>query len=580
MSGHPRHTHGLPPAGRPVLLLGVLLAGLWVSGAYGPEAAERAEPGDPPTIHAAAGLLRNPVQGRGDTLHIGVVYAGDFRPLPPAMLADEVERWIMTQVYGPGLLKPRLNDPLIPDLAQEVSYVETGGRITFTIPRGIRFQNNEVLTLEHLQRTFLIYRGLGWIRYPTADPAFTHIDSTLIDPARNQFSLWMPASMLQQGFRIATAPILADAIMAGVPLTGDPVPALLASAEAPVGLGGYAIRVRDGRVFLTAFEGYFGGRPDIRNIVIHFYPDDSALIRAFVTGEVQFARCPTFKAVQRLNGEVATSRRRDQHVNLRFFHHPDHFFFLALNNTVAPLDDPVMRRVFANIIHREDFDFRDEFPAHSVITDVPVHPRSALGAYLPTPTRRHQPRSFVLRQLQESDLALTRTGYPRAADGGQFHLELIYPQAAEHYERMARWIKNDLEGFQFLIDVTPLPPDEVRRRLGTGEYDLALSEMTLPPTVDTLYRLFYSENIAGGLNITRFSNPAFDTNIKAALLRGGPDAEPYLETAIRILYENVPLLPLFFQANIYCFFDSDLVDQAPFGANLTLMPPMAAWRWK
>ncbi|GEM_PF-1719209 len=590
---------GQPPRGRTALLLGGLLVGVWLSGGSpNPEAGRFALATDGagiagPRIPAAAEAGSGVLQGRADTLHVGVIHPGGLRPLPPSLLSDEVERWVMAQVYGPGLLSriangrsrepegstlqypaPRLVSEYVPD--EETG---GGGGITFTIQSGIRFQNGETLTARNLEATFAIYRGLARLGYPAIDPAFAYIDSTE-SPSPETFILWMPPGMLEQGYRLAAAPILPTELTDTLLTAGDMIAALDRIVDVPIGLGGYQIANRPDRVLLTAFPDYFDGSPRIRNIVVHFYGDDSALIRAFMTGEIQFARMPTWKAIQRLNEEVKNSPELLRRSNVRFYAQPDHFFYLALNNTIAPLDDPVMRRVFGNIIHREHSEFRDEPFAHSVITDIPIHPKSVLGDYLPTPTRRHQPRSFVLRHLRESDLNLTRTGYPRAADDSRFSLELIYPDHIEHYETMARRIKNDLENYQFLIDVIPLAPREIEARLRAGTYELALFAMTLPPTPDVLYRLYASEYVATGLNLTRYTNQALDAALLRALWRRGDDWEASLENAFRILYEEMPLLPLFYQANVYYFFNNALVEQETLGPSFSLMQPMAEWRWR
>jgi len=584
--------------GRLTRLAGLLLLGVWVSGAVPAGEMPGSRPENPgrriPGGACDSRVITPARQGRSDTLHVGVVYTGDFVALPPDLQAEAVERWIAGQVYGPGLVqtfingrsssrrgRPGLHEP-IPVLADDVSYPPAGayGSFTFILDRGVSFQNGEELTVEHIRQTFEVYRRLSRLQVATIDPAFIYIDSTAANLETGRFSFAMAMPMIEQGLRLAASPILSPAMLRGLEPGQDPRPVLERNAADPVGLGGYRVVDHGDRLHLTAFLDYFSGRPDIRNIIIHFYPDDSALIRAFVTGEIQFARLPTWKSIARIWNEVQNSRAPEQTHLFRPYIQPDHFVYLALNNEVAPLDNPHLRRLFANMIHRELPEFRDEPFGYSAIPDVPLNRRSRLGRFVPTPTRQHQPRSYVLRQLRESGLNLTRTGYPRDENDQPFQLELIYPDAVEHYETVARQIKNDLETFQFRIEVVPLTPAEVRRRLATGEYELALSEMTLPPTVDALYRLYHSENIEFGLNVARYANPDFDSEISRALLQTGPAGDVNLESAIRWLYDEVPFLPLFFQANVYYFFDNTLVDPESLGPPLNLMRPMAEWRWR
>jgi len=236
-----------------------------------------------------------------------------------------------------------------------------------------------------------------------------------------------------------------------------------------------------------------------------------------------------------------------------------------------------VRPTLARAINRKAM--LDEPEAWSVITEFPIHPRSRLGEsprVLRSPTR-YMPTT-ARRMLQEA--GLIRQGQAIGRTGQQIRLNLIYPDHVELYEEMALRVKNDLQRLGFRIDAEPVPPEVVRKRLQEGDYWLALSEMTLPPTPEAIQRIFHSTNASSGLNFTRYRNLTFDTNIDAMIFQRAPNPETNRDAAIRLLGDEFPLLPLFFQANEYYVFNISILDPESLGYIGTRLEPIAKWGWR
>ena len=517
-----------------------------------------------------------PYQSRSDTLHIGIVFSGNFFPLPPALLPNGPESWIMSQVYGPGLILPstKTNGNDLPQVALACGFTEgvVPGTTFFTVKEGVRFHDNSQLTLADIKATFERYQRLAEDDNPAIDSAFKYINSIEIEPDQNRLSVVMPDGMKVQPYRIATVAPLAPALGELSRLGVD---------EEPIGLGGYTYRLvteptgagvaRRGVIYLRAFEGYFEGSPEIKNIAVHLYPNDRELIQAFITGDVHVARLPTHRVTTTLK-KLLEGSRLERNSLVRMYPRPNHFFFLAFNNARFPFNITGVRSALARAIDRNAM--ADEPPFASVITDLPVHPRSSLGrsghsAYLPTAAKRMLQETGLLRRGEPTD----RTGQP-------IRLSLIYPDHVSLYEEMALQIKNDLQRIGFRIDAEPVSPEIVRKRLREGDYSLAISEMTLPPTPGAIRRLFYSTNAASGLNFSRYRNLTFNTSIDAVILQRVPNPESYLDSAVRLLGDEFPLLPLFFQANEYYVFNNSIVDPNSVGRVLSRLEPIAKWKWR
>ncbi len=540
------------------------------------------------------GILTREQQEENGSLVIGVVSTMDFVPLPPALLRDGPERWIMEQTYGPGLILPPLKGVIEPGLILESEgFNEVGtDSFTFTLRQGITFHDGTVLTPEHVKNTYDRLHDLanGPFCPPELDPAFALIDTIRIDRETNQIIIQMPSALREQLLRIAaTAPLHPDFLPSDTDV--DPLPYIVKTADiAPKGLGAYKpVYVEDtGMVILNEHREYFDDRPIIRNITVRLFSTDEEMNRAFITGEVKLVRLPTLKAFGTLltesEGSDLTAREGASYL-IRWYRQPNHFFYLAFNTSRDPLNISTMRRALAHAIKRTDLDFRDEPPGWSIITDIPLHPDSRLGQRHPGQSARaYAPRTASLRRIRENPaINNNRAGYPLDGEGNPYQLELIYPGHVSHYETLARRIKNNLENLQIQVEVTEVSPEELRDRIREGDYQLALSEMTLPPTVDALQRLFWSGNAWSGLNFTRFVNDEFDTAVQGAILHRQGRRVPYnwrhyANDCVSILFNEVPLLPLFFQANEYYFFDNNYINVDFLGPNGGRLAPMYKWR--
>ncbi len=487
----------------------------------------------------------------------------------------------MSQVYGPGLLLPPTkyneDESPVPALGSLDSDEARPGTTSFIVRDGVSFHDGSELSPEHIRVTFDRYRQLARDADPYIDPAFAYIDSIGIDSDQDRLSLLMPGWMKTQPYRLATVAPLSPAL----PELGH-----LSVEEEPLGLGGYTYRfdtepageggARRGVIHLSAFEGYFEGSPEIKHVAVHLYPNDRELIRAFITGEIHVARLPTFHAWQSLEAQLPGSPQSDNALP-KNYPRPNHFFFLAFNNARSPFDMEGVRPTLARAINRKAM--LDEPEAWSVITDFPIHPRSSLGE---SPRVRRSPTRYMpttaRRMLQEADLI--RQGQAIGRTGQQIRLNLIYPDHVELYEEMALRVKNDLQRLGFRIDAEPVPPEVVRKRLQEGDYWLALSEMTLPPTPEAIQRIFHSTNASSGLNFTRYRNLTFDTNIDAMIFQRAPNPETNRDAAIRLLGDEFPLLPLFFQANEYYVFNISVLDPESLGYIGTRLEPIAKWGWR
>jgi ABC-type oligopeptide transport system substrate-binding subunit len=147
---------------------------------------------------------------------------------------------------------------------------------------------------------------------------------------------------------------------------------------------------------------------------------------------------------------------------------------------------------------------------------------------------------------------------------------------------MALRIKNDLQRLGFRIDAEPLSPEVVRTRMKEGDYTLVLSEMTLYPTPDAIGQIFHSSNIENNLNFTRYSSSTFNSLIDGFFRRDQSESrlDSYFQSAVRLLGEEYPLIPLFFQANEWYVFNNSVLDPDFIAMPQRRLNPIAEWKWR
>lgn len=578
------------PAGL-LVIAAAILTGAGITVQHSPDG----DPSSPGNVDPAAstsvpdaGLLT--IQGR-DALEIGAVRDDNLRPLHPALLPDGPWRWIMSQVYGPGPIDPQQNGVegrgMLGTYPEEVA----GGGIRFTLRRGVKFHNGDELTVHDIKASFEVFQRLVENEHPYVDYAFFFLESIEVDEEVNQVTIRMREGMTEQAYRLAAIPPLVREFYEDLPADSQNIIQALEEkmVETPIGLGGYTCPgggvEGDGTsrplVRLQSFDDYFQGEPQIREVVVHFYPNDREVIQAFITDEVQMVRLPTFRAVQALESQLPGSTHEGSAISIFYPWRNHHFFFLAFNNQIEPLNISALRRALPYAIKRKDSDFRDLPVGSPQLSDVPLHPKSRLAEYVSQAARGYLPRAGALKRIRESEMNTTRTGYPRDEQNERYELTLIYPNHVAHYETMARRIKIDLENLEFIVEPQALPPWELQRRLKEGDYELALFEMTMPPAPEMLRRLFHSYFSRSGINFTRHSSSAFDQNIYSATNSqlSSRVRESHLRDAIDNLYQEMPLLPLEFQAYEYYHFNSNILNGATLGRILSRMEPIARWRW-
>ncbi|HLA78240.1 MAG TPA: ABC transporter substrate-binding protein [Vicinamibacteria bacterium] len=339
-------------------------------------------------------------------------------------------------------------------------------------------------------------------------------------------------------------------ILLSVPGAGPQAPA--------VGSGPYRMVVRaDGAVTLSAFEGYHEGPVGIREVEFRAVPSATERVRLLRSGQVHLildVPPETFPALGTTAGIRAESAPglRTLYLGLDCSQPTNPDVNLGGPN---PLRDVRVRQALALAVDRSRLarealsGFAD--PAHQIV------PPEVFGFHPELPPWPHAP--------DQARRLLAEAGFPTG-----FSVSLDYPIAK--YQALASVVPRLVADLAAVgIHVTPRPAewklfrDRVHDRHHTALYLAGWLNTTGDATVDYDYLVrTRAASGAGLLNAGGYSSPQVDALLDQAMVPGTPRDRrtPLLAVAER-LREDLPLIPLYRQRDLYAFSSRLLFEPRP-----------------
>lgn len=455
-------------------------------------------------LATAAAAGPPPRAGNPETLVVGTL--SDPVSLEPHRTTDLVGAAVVANVCE-TLVRVRAGS-LRPEGALAVSWATADQRVwTFTLRPGVRFQDGAALdsgavvsNLEHLRRE-RAFPG-------RAERLGPHVVQITLDRANAAL-----LSTLSQSFFSMQSPLR---------LSGP-------GSDTPVGTGPFRLAaVKPGVVELEAYRDYWGGTPRLRRLVFRRFADESALLRAIVSGEVDVSSAVGPGGVAELRREGDITLDSQTGLNL---------IYLALNDERPPFDDARVRHALSRAIDRQAL-VRDLLRGHGEKADTPLPP------------------SLFARDTRARDLVFDRdsarrllavAGWP---DG--FETVLTVSRAPRPYLteplRLAERLRDDLRRVGVRLKLREIPTYtehvDVTRR---GDFDLALlgwQADALDPN-DFLTALLESDSV-GTTNRSRYRSPSMDAILKRARLDSAPRSRLALYHEAQDLFQkDMPFLPLY-----------------------------------
>jgi peptide/nickel transport system substrate-binding protein len=269
---------------------------------------------------------------RGGTLKLG--FSADPAGFDPARGPSGMSHVVIEQIYS-TLMSLDPDAVPYPDLAEKYEQSADGLEYTFHLRKGVKFHDGSDLTAEDVKFTFDRLRAKD-TGYSYGSQVETIKEVVVVDPHTVTFKLTQ-----------TTGPFLVYMAFPGSSI----VPKKLVEGghdlnAKPVGSGPFKFVSYEPRsmVKFTRNEGFYeAGKPYVDALEFHLIADITALTNAVISGNINFSNeippkdWQTVSATPGLVGLTLEGSR---------------YYWLLMNNTVAPLDNPKVRQAIAHAIDR------------------------------------------------------------------------------------------------------------------------------------------------------------------------------------------------------------------------------------
>jgi len=216
---------------------------------------------------------------RGGSISEGII--GTPRFINPVLALSDADRDLVSLVYS-GLMRKNVDGTLIPDLAEKYEMSKDGLSYTFTLKDKIYFQDGKPVTIEDI--IFTIEEIKDPIIKSPYKSNWEGINIEKINDKTIKFNLKQPYASFLENITLGIIPAHL--------WKGSPIELNEANIK-PIGSGPYQVenvnKQSSGIVNyykLSSFKKFTLGYPYIKNITLHFYPNEDELISALKKGEV------------------------------------------------------------------------------------------------------------------------------------------------------------------------------------------------------------------------------------------------------------------------------------------------------
>jgi peptide/nickel transport system substrate-binding protein len=482
-------------------------------------------------LTATAILAALPAMVAAQDLTIGLT--ADPSHLDPQAGEELSSNIMFYHVYDP-LVRRGADLSFGPGLAESWSVADDGVTWTFALRDGVTFHNGNPFTAEDVVYTIQRARASirpGLVRNIASERVVDDMTVEIVTPA--------PYAVLPAD--------LAELLILDEEYTSELGEGEL--EDAPVGTGPYRLAewIRGERLSLEAFADYWDGAAGIGSVTFRPITNPATRTAALLTGEVDIIQDLAVRDVDRVRAE-------------------DGFEVLtrpSLLNLVLAMDTREQSPTIEGPNPMTDVRVR-EAVAHSI--DVDAIGRIVMNG-LATPSDQYVPASHTghvegldFRQMYPHDVErakelLAEAGYP---DGFTMTLDATndrYINDAQIAQALASMLAQ--AGIDLQLNIMPKSNFWGYIRVPTKNSSFIMSGWDVPSgDAGSMYAaLFYTRGVKEGygqVNRGSYSNPELDAAVdRADSTAVLAEREAALQDATRILLEDIPMIPLHYEQDIY-----------------------------
>lgn len=437
-----------------------------------------------------------------------------------------------------SLVKKNEQFDYVPELASNVQRSDDGLTFTFTMRDGVTFHDGRAMT--------------------SADAKYT-LDTVLTNNFAKSASFFEGAGATRKSYiKSVEAPDARTLVVQlNTPWTGllpNLVPIAIIPKDSyesekthPLGTGPFKFKTYDQSqqvVELEAYPNYWDGAPHIQNVRARVISDSNAMQAELQSGRVDIAPLPTSlspDAIKALGSNPNLTVHQFVGSNLNL---------LTFNTAEAPLNNVKVRQALAYAIDRESM-IRDLLLgqgkiAHSILPETS-------WAYTPGQTYHFDP-AMAKKLLDEAGLK------DPDGDGPQMRISkpivFRFSGSSASARQYASVIQNYLKDVGLPVSIEPSELNVFLEQLRRGQFQMAYGQWVGGNQDPIFYRdLFATSEIPTDArparNRGRYSNPELDKILEEAVnTYDHAKTAPLYAKAQEIISRDVPVLPLWYQANM------------------------------
>jgi peptide/nickel transport system substrate-binding protein len=457
---------------------------------------------------------------------------GDPVSLDPANVTDLESLQICRNIYDTLVQYKPDSTEIVPGLAESWQRTDDGLEITFKLRKGVVFHDGTPLTAQDVKTNYQRQRDPEHALRSPGDTFFYWSDTwgdrieniEVLDEHTIRFRFNEPIAPLMQNFAM---PFFGIASPRAMEIHGSDY------FRHPVGTGPYKFEswLPGERLTLAANERAWHGKPAVERVIFLPIVDSTARALRLRKGSVHIATALSPQGVESLREQPSVRVVEQPGLNVAF---------LALNNRVEKLSDPLVRQAIWHGVDRAAL-VRGLYYGSGDVTDTAL-PKGVWGRK-ESETRSYDPSKG--RELME------KAGYTKDSP---MVVSLWYMAVPRSYlpepKATAEAVARMLEDVNIQVELEPVDWGVYLDRVGRGEHEMALAGWIGDHgDPDNYFSFIFGsaniDDVIGGTNVLFYSNPDVDRLIASA--RKEIDQQKRVEAYAKIqdeIYEDAPWLPL------------------------------------
>ncbi len=456
----------------------------------------------PATQEKASGAKR-------DNLNFAIL--AESKELDPHKSSDTLTYILLLQIYD-TLIKAEPDGKLVPALAEKWEISKDGKEVLFTIRKGVKFHNGDVLTAKDV--AYSLNRAIG--------SAFTSKFTGVMKSAEV-----VNDSTVKLTLKHAYGPILycisnpslAIVSQSAVEKAGNTF------GKNPMGTGPYKFVkwVSGEKIDLVRFDDYFKKPASIKNVTFRFITDVTTAAISLEKGEIDVLHNPS-KSDR--TAQMANKNLKYYETDSAYYYH------ISMNNKTGPFSDKRVRQAVSYAIDRKNIILGGLEGIGSPV-EVPMPP-SAFGYPADFKNNPYDP--------EKAKKLLAEAGYPNGLKVRfKINQAAMYSKPSEVIQEQLRKVGINAE-LELMERATYL--DDVTKKFN---YDISLYVITalLPDADYVCYTRLHSSMLGNGNNFTVTNIPQLDAALDKG--RSSQNREERLaayKEVSQIVKDEAPIVPV------------------------------------